>query len=92
MKDMPHPEVLPAEVQDWRPLLDRELALLPWKYQSAIVLCDLEGRPRKEAARQLGVSEGTLSSRLARGSRAAGQAAGAVWGRAVGGRPGGGAG
>src|SRR6516162_6709600 len=27
MKDMPHPEVLPAEAQDWRPLLDRELAL-----------------------------------------------------------------
>jgi hypothetical protein len=29
------------------------------------VLCDLAGRPRKEAARQLGVPEGTLSSRLA---------------------------
>jgi hypothetical protein len=31
------------------------------------VACDLEGRTRKEAARLLGVSEGTLSSRLARG-------------------------
>jgi hypothetical protein len=58
---MPHPEVGPAETRDWRPLLDRELALLPQKYQAAIVLCDLEGRSRKEAARQLGLTEGTLS-------------------------------
>jgi RNA polymerase sigma factor (sigma-70 family) len=64
--DMPHPEVAPAEPQDWRPLLDRELALLREDYRSAVVLCDLEGRSRREAARQLGVPEGTLSSRLAR--------------------------
>jgi RNA polymerase sigma factor (sigma-70 family) len=67
MKDMPHPEALPGEAQDWRPLLDRELSLLPQKYQAAIVLCDLEGHSRRDAARQLGVGEGTLSSRLARG-------------------------
>jgi RNA polymerase sigma factor (sigma-70 family) len=65
MKHMPQPEVAPAEAQDWRPLLDRELSRLPEKYRAAVVLCDLEGRPRKEAARQLGVPEGTLSSRLA---------------------------
>jgi RNA polymerase sigma factor (sigma-70 family) len=63
--DMPHPEVAPAEAQDWRPLLDRELDRLPEKYRTAVVLCDLEGQPRKEAARQLGIPEGTLSSRLA---------------------------
>jgi RNA polymerase sigma factor (sigma-70 family) len=63
----PHPAVLPPEAQDWRPLLDRELSLLPQKYRAALVLCDLEGRPRREAARLLGASEGTLSSRLARG-------------------------
>jgi hypothetical protein len=62
---MPHPEVAPAEAQDWRPLLDRELDRLPEKYRTAVVLCDLEGQPRKEAARQLGIPEGTLSSRLA---------------------------
>ena len=67
VKDMPHPQVAPAEAQDWRPLLDRELSLLPEMYRAALVLCDLEGRPRREAARLLGVSEGTLSSRLARG-------------------------
>jgi RNA polymerase sigma factor (sigma-70 family) len=65
MKDMPHPEVAPPEAQDWRPLLDRELSRLPEKYRAAVVLCDLEGRSRRDAARQLGVPEGTLSSRLA---------------------------
>ncbi len=66
VEDMPHPEVAPAEPQDWRPLLDQELMALPEKYRAAVVLCDLEGRPRREAARLLRLSEGTLSSRLAR--------------------------
>jgi RNA polymerase sigma factor (sigma-70 family) len=66
VEQMPHPEVSPTEPQDWRPLLDQELMALPEKYRSAVVLCDLEGRPRKEAARLLRLSEGTLSSRLAR--------------------------
>src|SRR5262249_19350764 len=30
-----------------------------------VVLCELQGRGRREAARQLGIPEGTLSSRLA---------------------------
>jgi hypothetical protein len=63
---MPHPEVPPPEPRDWAPLLDQELMGLPEKYRAAVVLCDLEGRPRKEAARLLRLSEGTLSSRLAR--------------------------
>jgi RNA polymerase sigma factor (sigma-70 family) len=66
---MPHAEVQPPEAQDWRPVLDSELAGLPEKYRAPIVLCDLEGRSRREAARQLGLPEGTLSSRLATGRR-----------------------
>ncbi len=67
VENLPRPIVVPAEAQDWRPLLDRELSLLPEKYRAAIVLCDLEGRTRKESARFLSINEGTLSSRLARG-------------------------
>jgi RNA polymerase sigma factor (sigma-70 family) len=67
VEDMPHPVVMPAEVQDWRPWLDHELNLLPETYRAVIVACDLEGRSRKEAARLLGLAEGTVSSRLTRG-------------------------
>jgi RNA polymerase sigma factor (sigma-70 family) len=45
-------------------LLDQELSRLPDKYRLAVVLCDLEGRPRKQVARQFAIPEGTLSSRL----------------------------
>jgi len=48
-------------------LLDEELKGLPDKYRTAIVLCDLEGRTIKEAARQLGCPSGTICTRLARG-------------------------
>jgi RNA polymerase sigma factor (sigma-70 family) len=64
---MPQPEVIPDETQDWRPWLDHELNLLPESYRAVIIACDLEGRSRKEAARLLGLAEGTVSSRLARG-------------------------
>jgi RNA polymerase sigma factor (sigma-70 family) len=55
------------DVSDLRSALDRELSRLAEKYRAAIVLCDLEGQSRSEAARQLGIPEGTLSSRLAAG-------------------------
>jgi RNA polymerase sigma factor (sigma-70 family) len=50
---------------DLAKVLDRELSHLPEKYRGPILLCDLQGASRKEAARQLGLPEGTLSSRLA---------------------------
>ncbi len=52
---------------DWLGLIDDLLEGLPAKHRDPIVLCDLQGVGRSEAAEQLGIPEGTLSSRLARG-------------------------
>jgi RNA polymerase sigma factor (sigma-70 family) len=66
--EMPEPAVTEQALwNDLRPLLDRELSSLPDKYRVAIVLCGLEGKTRREAARQLGIPEGTVAARLARG-------------------------
>jgi RNA polymerase sigma factor (sigma-70 family) len=54
-----------AVCREWLPLLDAELGRLPEKYRVPVVLCELQGRSRKDVARQLGLPEGTLSSRLA---------------------------
>lgn len=54
----------PDDTAELRRVIDEELAKLPDKYRSAVVLCDLEGLPRAAAAQQLGIPEGTLSSRL----------------------------
>jgi RNA polymerase sigma factor (sigma-70 family) len=65
---MPEPAVTEEDCwHELQPLLDQELGRLPDTYRVAIVLCDLEGKTRKEAARQLGVPEGTLAARVARG-------------------------
>jgi RNA polymerase sigma factor (sigma-70 family) len=49
-----------------RAILDEELARLPARYRGPVVLCELEGLSRPEAARRLNIPEGTLSSRLSR--------------------------
>jgi predicted DNA-binding protein (UPF0251 family) len=71
------PKKLQHLAQNWGKLPEKERAKamveltrdMPAKYREAIVLCDLRGVSREEAARLLGIPEGTLSSRLATGRR-----------------------
>ena len=68
-KPIDEPAAEAEGIRELIPLLDRELDRLPEKYRAAVVLCDLEGKSRKEAAGRLGLPEGTLSSRLATARR-----------------------
>ncbi|HEV3116891.1 MAG TPA: sigma-70 family RNA polymerase sigma factor [Gemmataceae bacterium] len=64
---MPEPTPEPLETSaEALACLDEEVRALPQKLRVAVVLCELEGRSRKEAAALLNLAEGTLSSRLAR--------------------------
>jgi RNA polymerase sigma factor (sigma-70 family) len=64
---MPEPSYEPPEPRDWLPLLDAEIQRLPDRLRVPLVLCELQGKSRAEVSRLLGLNEGTLSSRLARG-------------------------
>jgi RNA polymerase sigma-70 factor (ECF subfamily) len=57
-----HPQ---TEPNDWSHV-DEEIQRLPARLRQPLILCELEGISRQEAARRLGCPEGTLSSRLAR--------------------------
>lgn len=52
---------------DFEQCIDQEVAWLPDKYRIAVVLCDLEGKTGKQAAQEIGIPEGTLSTRLRTG-------------------------
>src|SRR5262249_50876133 len=65
---MPESPAVPHGLwHDLQPLLDQELSRLPEIYRAVLVLCDLEGKTRKEVARQLGCPEGTVAGRVGRG-------------------------
>src|SRR5207249_2619573 len=64
--NMPEPTVAEVRDADLQFELDEELSRLPDHYRGVIVLCDLEGMTRREAARQLGIPEGSVASRLTR--------------------------
>ena len=66
MKDTPEPVVHDVPEDELLSLLDQELSRLPQRSRALIVLCDLEGKSRKDVARQLGCPEGTVASGLAR--------------------------
>jgi RNA polymerase sigma factor (sigma-70 family) len=68
--NMPEPSITPTEQQaDLWPIIDEEVARLAEHYRQAILLCDVQQLSRLEAAAKLGIPEGTLSSRLAKGRK-----------------------
>ena len=68
--EAPSPEgPCPVEQAESAALLDAEVAGLPAHYRAPVVLCELLGRSRRDAANELGIREGTLSSRLAKAKR-----------------------
>jgi len=63
---VPEPVAPSVPASDLRVILDDELTKLPPHYRAVVMLCDVDGVPRREAATRLGIPTGTLSNRLTR--------------------------
>ncbi len=61
--------VLAEESSDLMAVIGEELERLSEVHRTAVIVCDLDGLSRTEAAVRLGCSEGTLSARLHRGRK-----------------------
>jgi RNA polymerase sigma factor (sigma-70 family) len=49
---------------DLQGVIDQEVHRLPDRYRTALVLCDLEGKTRADAAKLIGCPDGTVATRL----------------------------
>ena len=67
-RERKRPEVS-SEHAELQGILDAELARLPETLRAVIVLCDLQGKTRAEAATELKCPEGTVAARLHRGRK-----------------------
>ena len=64
---MTQTQVYDSGLDDVGQTVQEEIARLPDRYRTVVVLCELEGRTYEEAAELLGRPIGTIKSRLARG-------------------------
>jgi RNA polymerase sigma factor (sigma-70 family) len=60
------PQQLNTDSAELQQFLDEQLLALPAKYREPLLLCAIRGLNKTQAAEQLGLAEGTVSSRLAR--------------------------
>jgi hypothetical protein len=68
--DLPEREAYPPEAwADVRAVIDQELTHLPGPCRAVLLLCDLDGKTRSQAAAELGVPAGTVAGWLWRGRR-----------------------
>jgi predicted DNA-binding protein (UPF0251 family) len=66
LESVPEPSSPSASPSDLRTVLDDELAKLPAHYRAVVLLCDVDGVSRRDAAARLNIPTGTLSNRLTR--------------------------
>lgn len=63
---VPEPADEPPPATDLRAILDDELAKLPLHYRAVVLMCDVDGVSRREAAARLNIPTSTLGNRLTR--------------------------